>query len=276
MDPILPISEVLLDWRLQNAPGDVVKTYWNVVAFLWHEAQRTGRAVLPKAIGPDCEALLERELAFVDDDGCVYIPWLTDAWARVLATSAKRSGAAKVRWAEHQRRRDAARSTSDANALQVHSTSSADAELVHCSSNANSFLPSLVSSPESSSGEEGVQREKGGTPRASRRSRRAPPEFEPAESHRELARQHGVDLAAELEKFRDHEYAAPRTDWTAAFSNWLRRAAEFAPRARASPAAPPGKSRNQAYADRVRAWATGEEPEGSGEVIDITPKEAAQ
>lgn len=58
----------------------------------------------------------------------------------------------------------------------------------------------------------------------SRRSRRAPADFAPSDEHRRLAAERDVDLDAELAKFRDHEFAHPRSDWPATFRNWLRSA----------------------------------------------------
>lgn len=58
----------------------------------------------------------------------------------------------------------------------------------------------------------------------SRRSRRAPADFLPSDEHRRLAAERDVDLDGELAKFRDHEFANPRSDWPATFRNWLRSA----------------------------------------------------
>lgn len=58
----------------------------------------------------------------------------------------------------------------------------------------------------------------------SRRSRRAPADFAVSDEHRRLAAERDVDLDAELAKFRDHEFANPRSDWPATFRNWLRSA----------------------------------------------------
>jgi hypothetical protein len=63
-----------------------------------------------------------------------------------------------------------------------------------------------------------------------RRWRRFPADFEPTEAHRELAQSLGVDLAAELPKLLDHEFADPKTDPAAVLRTWIRNAARFAPR----------------------------------------------
>lgn len=68
----------------------------------------------------------------------------------------------------------------------------------------------------------------------SRRWRRFPPDFEPTDSHRELARSLGVDLAAELPKLLDHEFAEPKSDAAAVLRTWIRNAARWGVRAGAS------------------------------------------
>lgn len=62
-----------------------------------------------------------------------------------------------------------------------------------------------------------------------------PESWTPNDGHHELARAERVDLAREAAKFRDHHLAKGSMfkDWDRAFSNWLRRSAEF--QARASP-----------------------------------------
>lgn len=57
--------------------------------------------------------------------------------------------------------------------------------------------------------------------------RRVPADFVPTADAVTLATTLGVNLAAELEKFRDHEYAKPKTDVDAAFRTWLRNAAQW-------------------------------------------------
>jgi len=63
-----------------------------------------------------------------------------------------------------------------------------------------------------------------------RRWRRVPSEWRPTEKHIVLAVSLGVDLAIELEKFRDHEFRDPKSDADAAFRTWLRNAKRFSPR----------------------------------------------
>lgn len=76
---------------------------------------------------------------------------------------------------------------------------------------------------------EGVKPKTGPKPRA-RSWRIVPAEWKPSERHAERARELGVSLAAEVEKFRKHHYDRPRRDANATFSNWLERALEFASR----------------------------------------------
>lgn len=61
------------------------------------------------------------------------------------------------------------------------------------------------------------------------RARRLPPEFSPNLEHHRIAKEVGVNIRIELEKFRDHFLAAPgqrgvKVDWDATFRNWLRNA----------------------------------------------------
>ena len=69
-------------------------------------------------------------------------------------------------------------------------------------------------------------------PKAKRRWRRFPPEFEPSDDHVALAASLGVSLADELPKLRDHEFADPKSDPAAVLRTWIRNAARFAPAAR--------------------------------------------
>jgi len=61
------------------------------------------------------------------------------------------------------------------------------------------------------------------------RSRSVPEDFEVTPSMREWAREKcpNVDIDAETETFRDHEYRDPHSNWTAAWRTWMRRAPEF-------------------------------------------------
>jgi hypothetical protein len=60
-----------------------------------------------------------------------------------------------------------------------------------------------------------------------RKSRRCPVEWLPSHTTLALADHEGFsadELERELERFRDHEFPRPYTDWDATFKNWLRTA----------------------------------------------------
>jgi len=63
-----------------------------------------------------------------------------------------------------------------------------------------------------------------------KRAHALPKDFTPQDSHRELAKKHGVDLDAELPQFRDHHEARGTTmkNWDSALNTWIRNAAKFA------------------------------------------------
>lgn len=65
-----------------------------------------------------------------------------------------------------------------------------------------------------------------------RRWTRVPADFAPSADAIALAATLGVNLEAELEKFRDHEFAKPKSDAAAAFRTWLRNAAQWGSAAR--------------------------------------------
>jgi hypothetical protein len=71
-----------------------------------------------------------------------------------------------------------------------------------------------------------------------RASKRCPTDFEVTPDLREWARMKypGVNLERETEKFRDHEYKHPKTDWPAAWRTWISKAADFRPVAAQQPA----------------------------------------
>lgn len=60
--------------------------------------------------------------------------------------------------------------------------------------------------------------------------RRVPSSWQPNDAHEAIARGRGLSFSMQLEAFRDHEFAQPKSDPDAAFRNWLRRA--FEPRGR--------------------------------------------
>lgn len=64
------------------------------------------------------------------------------------------------------------------------------------------------------------------------RTRTVPKDFEVTEAMRAWAKAKtpNVDVEAETEKFRDHEFRDPHSNWPAAWRTWMRRAPDFAPR----------------------------------------------
>ena len=67
---------------------------------------------------------------------------------------------------------------------------------------------------------------KAAEPKRARPSKRCPEGFEVAPGMADWAREKcpGVDVARETDKFRNHEFATARSDWPAAWRNWLYRA----------------------------------------------------
>ena len=77
-------------------------------------------------------------------------------------------------------------------------------------------------------------------PPKKRRGRRLGDDWVPSAAHELLASELGLDLADQVNRFRDHWLAetgskATKLDWSRAFNNWLRRAGDFKqPRKRAN------------------------------------------
>lgn len=57
---------------------------------------------------------------------------------------------------------------------------------------------------------------------------KVPRDYAPLDRHWQTAREFGLDLAAELERFRTHEYARAYSDFHARFDRWLLDARKFA------------------------------------------------
>jgi hypothetical protein len=74
--------------------------------------------------------------------------------------------------------------------------------------------------------------EPSGRARARARSRTVPEDFEVTQAMREWARAKcpEVNIEAETESFRDHEFRDPRSNWPAAWRQWMRRSPQFKPR----------------------------------------------
>lgn len=70
-------------------------------------------------------------------------------------------------------------------------------------------------------------------PRKSRPSRKCPESFSITEDLNSWATEHGIgNLSSETDKFRDHTFKNPITDWKGAWRNWMRRAWESRPQSR--------------------------------------------
>lgn len=71
-------------------------------------------------------------------------------------------------------------------------------------------------------------------------ARFVPDDWQPKQTHAELATQLGVTLEAERVKFTSHEFRTARTDWDRAFTGWLQRASQYA-ESRSGPAPQSGE-----------------------------------
>jgi hypothetical protein len=69
-------------------------------------------------------------------------------------------------------------------------------------------------------------------PKPTRRASSLPSGWTPNDKHREIARERGVDLDAEVEQFCDFHLAKGSTfkDWDASFRTWLRNSNKYQPR----------------------------------------------
>lgn len=86
-----------------------------------------------------------------------------------------------------------------------------------------------------------------------KRAQPIPHEFAPSNSHKELAAELQVNLATELDQFRDHHTAkgSAMKDWDAAFRTWLRNAARF--KTATKPTRPPALAINRDFS-KVDYW----------------------
>lgn len=70
------------------------------------------------------------------------------------------------------------------------------------------------------------------TTREAKKSRRVPESWHPTEADLQVGADEGFspgEIARELAKIRDYEFQTPRSDWSACFRGWLRKAAERRP-----------------------------------------------
>lgn len=89
-----------------------------------------------------------------------------------------------------------------------------------------------------------------------RRWTRVPADWEPSADHVGIAAAEGVDYPRELAKFRDHEFAKPRSDADAAFRNWLRAGTQGVTKALRENGTPPGYSEHRDRQPRERSMET--------------------
>jgi hypothetical protein len=91
---------------------------------------------------------------------------------------------------------------------------------------ASSVLASCTSETDQIRAEKRQSREREARARP---ARQVPDSFAVTEDMRSWAQREcpGVNVDAETAKFRDHEFAKPRTDWLKAWRNWLRRSGEM-------------------------------------------------
>lgn len=94
---------------------------------------------------------------------------------------------------------------------------------------------SKIDASDGKAGLNGKKSDVHGTPK--RPLRRCPPEFVVADDQVTWAEREcpGVDLYRETQKFRDHTFRTPHTDWPAAWRNWIRRAYDTLPPDRIAP-----------------------------------------
>lgn len=90
-----------------------------------------------------------------------------------------------------------------------------------------------------------------------------------------LAECPGVDIAKQTATFRDYTFKTARSDWPSTWRNWMRKACEFSPPARASPGFTVNKqealeARNRAVAEEwLREQGVSDAGIGQGEILDI-------
>ena len=85
----------------------------------------------------------------------------------------------------------------------------------------------------------------------SARWRFVPTDWAPTDAHRALASTLRLDLAEQEKLFREHEFKDPKSDADRAFSRWLRKAPEFAPRQ--PNGKPPGLTLHEQYGVPINA-----------------------
>src|SRR5690606_1959505 len=84
-----------------------------------------------------------------------------------------------------------------------------------------------------------------------KRATQLPDDFEPNETNRRVAAEHGVSIHDQLPQFRDHHRAKGSTmkDWHAALNSWLRNARKF-DQGRNGQGGPPKSSTHTGFQER--------------------------
>lgn len=110
---------------------------------------------------------------------------------------------------------------------------------------------------------------------AKRASRKCPKSFAITPELEQWAAENapGVDLKRETEKFRDHTFKTAYSDWDGTWRNWIRRASESMPRARASPPASE-TAYQRSMRERVASIcpSIAAKPPNHSETFDVTTK----
>lgn len=82
---------------------------------------------------------------------------------------------------------------------------------------------------------------------------RFPGDFEPDDSHRQLAADLGLNLAQQLTEIRDHQFAKPKSDPAATLRTWLRNAVKFGSTVRVQQRNQPKQPNGGSWTPRVAA-----------------------
>jgi hypothetical protein len=245
-------------WELENAPDEVQAAFGTAVRHLWRQGKRA-RPRLKRESIPRIGLLLDRGLA-IEVEGYIEIPCVTEGWQAVEKHRVQ-TRARKAKLRERVRNAGGTRServpSSPAESLGISNGTPP-------ATRARKILDPKILVLE----EEGIKSPKASpSPEAKPRPARArlcPPTWQPDLRHAALATELRIDLAAEVEKFRDYEFGVPKSDWDATFRNWLRNAGtKPRPRSR-QPTADERKLEAIRRSDMLfDNWGEGHEPERS-------------
>jgi hypothetical protein len=229
-------------WELHTAPDEAKAAFVSAIHALWAEGKRTKeRPRLERERVAKAELLLQHRLA-VEADGWIEIPCVTEGWE----TIEKHRGQTRKRMTKQRLRvSDASRDASNTPPLEITQVSRGTEPALKSSSYLPSFFPSAevtLVAPKS---------------RERQRSRRCPKCWQPDLDLVTLADNLHVDLAVEIPKLRDYEFATAKSDWDAVARNWVRKAAEM-PQKRGASATRRNMSATEALEEYVRRRERGE------------------